>query len=262
LEINLFPKFLDEAATPVAQSVGKTLSSIWSIVFGGIDSYADKTNFKRGNALNKFKEELEQKVSSVPVEKLIEPPLHIIGPSLDASKFYFESDDLRVMFANLIAASINIDTFSMTHPSFVEIIKQLSPLDAVNLKLFKISDSYPVARYDLIAKDRTYQGYKTIKNNIFLENNDVSDIDINSSSVTNLSRLGLVNFDYEHFLTIDGVYDKFKNTDYFNKINNIYTSGSYINDSFYNIFTRVEIKNGLVILTPFGHNFINICIND
>ncbi|WP_412095180.1 Abi-alpha family protein, partial [Bacillus haynesii] len=55
----------------------------------------------------------------MPEENLVEPPLHIIGPTIEASKFYFESDELRSMFSNLIAASIDSETINKTHPAFV-----------------------------------------------------------------------------------------------------------------------------------------------
>ncbi|PGE34596.1 DUF4393 domain-containing protein, partial [Bacillus cereus] len=84
MEINIIPKFLDEAVIPLAQRAGNTLSSIWTIAFGGIDIYAEKSQLKRVHALNQFKEELEQAVSSIPEENIIEPPLHIVGPSLEA----------------------------------------------------------------------------------------------------------------------------------------------------------------------------------
>ncbi|MGH1280463.1 DUF4393 domain-containing protein [Bacillus basilensis] len=185
IEIYLFPKFLDEAVMPVAKKAGSTLSSIWTIAFGGIDIYAEKTQLKRVRSLNQFKDELEQAVSSIPEENIVEPPLHIVGSSLEAAKYYFENDELRKMFANLIAASINSDMASKAHPSFVEIIKQLSPLDAMNLKLFKSNGRFPIVQYVYTKADK--HGSKPFKTNVFLENKKIEDIDLNAASISNLN---------------------------------------------------------------------------
>src|SRR5690625_5459440 len=94
-EINLFPKFVDEAASPVAKRIGSTLSSVWDIVFGGVDSYAERKDYIRVQKLDNFKQELDEKVNNIPPENLTEPKLHILGPTIEASKYYFENDELR-----------------------------------------------------------------------------------------------------------------------------------------------------------------------
>ncbi|OAK23335.1 DUF4393 domain-containing protein [Bacillus wiedmannii] len=258
MEINLFPKFLDEAVMPVAKKAGSTLSSIWTIAFGGIDIYAEKTQLKRVHALNQFKDELEQAVSSIPEKNIVEPPLHIVGPSLEAAKYYFENDELRKMFANLIAASINSDMTSKAHPSFVEIIKQLSPLDAMNLKLFKSNGRLPIAQYVYTAADK--QGSKPFKTNVFLENNEIEDIDLNAASISNLNRLGLISITYtEHFL-VEERYNNFIEHDLFKQSKRDLDAKNEHLDPEFISHTEVGIRKGISGITPFGEHFSEICI--
>ena len=55
------------------------------------------------------------------------------------------SEELRNMYANLLAASMLKDEKENAHPSFVEIIKQLSPDEAKLLKKISESgDAYPL----------------------------------------------------------------------------------------------------------------------
>ncbi|MDF9496316.1 DUF4393 domain-containing protein [Bacillus cereus] len=269
MEINIIPKFLDEAVTPLAQRAGNTLSSIWTIAFGGIDIYAEKTQIKRVHALNQFKEELEQAVSSIPEENIIEPPLHIVGPSLEASKYYFENANLRTMFANLISASMNADTISQTHPSFVEIIKQLSPLDAVNLQLFKSNPQWPIAQYKYITIDeRASLIYQT---NVFLENKENSDIDLNATSISNLNRLGLLSVDYNGYLQGEMLYEKYNNIDAIQEEKDLINYYRSISDTTTqeplphgmvrrSYFKDIILEKGIVGVTPLGKSFINLCI--
>ena len=73
--------------------------------------------------------------------------MSILGPALEASKFYIEEEDIREIFASLLAASFDSSKSSLLHHSFVEIIKQLSPLDARNLKFIAQKQRCPVAKY-------------------------------------------------------------------------------------------------------------------
>ncbi|KAA0764402.1 DUF4393 domain-containing protein [Bacillus sp. SH5-2] len=268
MEINIIPKFLDEAVTPVAQRAGNTLSSIWGIVFGGIDIYAEKTQIKRVHALNQFKEELEQAVASIPEENIIEPPLHIVGPSLEASKYYFENDKLRRMFTKLIAASFNKETISNAHPSFVEIIKQLSPLDAINLYLFQEREALPIAHYKYITNRG---GSITFKTNVFLESTQNMDVDLNSTSISNLNRLGLISISYSEQLQLKELYEKFSTAPFYKNelqevkrnIPNININNSEtVNESAEERppYLDIFITNGIASLTPLGKSFIRTCI--
>ncbi|MCY7800785.1 DUF4393 domain-containing protein [Bacillus haynesii] len=258
MKIDITPKFIDEAATPLAKSVGKTLDSLWSLVFEGFDFYVEKVNTKRTHSLQLFKEELEKKVSSIPEENLVEPPLHIIGPTIEASKFYFESDELRSMFSNLIAASIDSETINKTHPAFVDCIKQLSPLDAKNLRLFKNKSSIlPIAKYKLLKEDGSGV---TVQDNVFLSNEEVQNIDLNSASLTNLSRLGLVQITYDTSLTDINAYAQFDNEPIFKDLKYTYEKGEHRKFQNLSIFDKVQLKKGIIELTPFGSNFIDICI--
>ena len=90
---------------------------------------------KKANALFKykledFKNELEEKLSPIPEDKIVEPDLMIVGPALEA----YDKDELRNMYLNLLTSSMNKDIKDKAHPSYVEIIRQLTPLDA---KVFK-----------------------------------------------------------------------------------------------------------------------------
>jgi hypothetical protein len=245
------PDFIDKGLSEPAQKVGHTLSSLWELVFGGFETYVQKKQFSRLSDLNEFKKEVEKNIANVPPEKLVEPPLNVIGPTIEASKYYFESPDLRSMFAKLIAASINRDTIKETRSSFVEIIKQLSPLDAQNLMQFKISDQYPIAEYKYIDEKGNYN---TQLSNVFLENKSVTDELLNAQSITNIARLGLTRIRYDESYITKSRYEKFKNTSYYKSLCQSIQIGMITN------YTKVDVGEGIIRLTPFGKSFIKICI--
>lgn len=124
--MDIVPKFLDSALTPVGKEVGERLADLVSLVFTPVI----KAKAKRDNNLKLFLEDLNKKVDEIPEDKLQDPPLNIVGPALeDVAKFYHDEEYLRKLFANLIASSMHKDK-SYIHPSFIKVIEQLSPDDA------------------------------------------------------------------------------------------------------------------------------------
>ena len=82
---------------------------------------------------------LSQKLKNVDPNKIVQPEPYVAVPALQAISYSMNNDELRNLYANLLSKSMNIDTKDSVHPSFVEIIKQLSPFDAILLK--KIADT-------------------------------------------------------------------------------------------------------------------------
>ena len=83
---------------------------------------------------------LTQKLSKVDPEKIQTPKMSIAGPTLLQLHFCKDEPELREMYANLLASAMNKDLSLSVHPSFVTIIQQLTPHEAVLLKL--ISEKY------------------------------------------------------------------------------------------------------------------------
>ena len=124
-------KNLSDAPT---KSIGQTLSDAWFLVFGGISHQANKRRMKYAHDLEVYNYELSQAITNVPPENLIEPDIQTTAQALENSKYCIESEELRKMFVNLISKSMNSDYIQKVHPSFAEIIKQMSPVDA---RIFK-----------------------------------------------------------------------------------------------------------------------------
>lgn len=62
------------------------------------------------------------------------PPAHIMGPVAIGFVLSQDSDELRSMYAKLLASAMSEDE---PHPSFADVIRQLSPIDARLLRQLK-----------------------------------------------------------------------------------------------------------------------------
>lgn len=129
MEINIVPKFLDEALTPIGKEVGQRLSDIVSLLFTPVI----KAKAVRDKNIELFLNDLDNQIKKIPEENLKEPSLNMVGPALeDFIKFYHDEEFLRKLLAKLISSSM--DKNSSVHPSYIKIIEQLSASDAKILR--------------------------------------------------------------------------------------------------------------------------------
>ncbi|AYA42987.1 MULTISPECIES: DUF4393 domain-containing protein [Bacillus] len=257
--MGILPKFIDSAASKPAQAVGDTLTDLWNLGIGNyVSLWSKKQQLRHKHNFEDYVYKVQNKTQDIPEEFLKEPELSIVGPAIEASKYYIDSEQLREMFANLISSTIDSRKYPKAHPSFVEIIKQLSPIDAKNLKAFKgATVTYPIVQYRLLLENNS--GI-TQNNNVFLENEEVQDIDLNSTSVTNLNRLGLLDIIYGRTLAYEGAYDKFYTEPLFKSIKDAFKNGEHKEHDYLSQFKDIEIVKGVISLSPFGSDFIDICL--
>ncbi|MBE1304524.1 DUF4393 domain-containing protein [Clostridium botulinum] len=265
-ELNLIklpecPQFIDESLAPAAKEIGKTLGNIFYLIFSPINYPTDKFKIKQAENLEKYKKDIKNELSKIPEEKLVEPPLNIAGPALDASKFYIEKDEFRKMFSKLIASSMNIDNKNFSHSSFIEIIKQLSPFDALVLKELSHKLEHPIITYMLLENEfssfgRT--GCTVVKDLIKLDCiTDEKSLNLLHMALDNLSRLNLISIGYNSKLPDIEAYEN--TLDFFENFIKPQIELTYL--------IRPEFKNrslhpryGVLELTNYGLNFINTCI--
>lgn len=72
---------------------------------------------------------LQRIFGPTPPKNLQSPPAHIMGPVALGFVFSQDSDELRSMYAKLLASSMDGDR-PAPHPSFAEFIRQMDPIEA------------------------------------------------------------------------------------------------------------------------------------
>lgn len=136
--IDLIPESVDNAVKNITdkptQNIGTTLADIWYLVFGGISQAAEKRKLKYSYALQEFEKELKEKIAKIPENDKIQPDIQTVATALEASKYCIENAELRNMFSNLITSTMDINISDLSQPIFVDILKNLKPLDCKILK--------------------------------------------------------------------------------------------------------------------------------
>lgn len=240
--VEILKEPIEKLTIPLASQVGQTLSDAWELVFGGFSTFVEKKRLIRQKNVESFKQSLSRNIQSIPPECLQEPSFSIIGPALEASKFYFEEEEVRELFSKLISNSMDNRYNDKIHVSYVEIIKQMTPLDAQNLTLFQKAPRLPLASFRMRT---TSNSYSTLLPVVFLSNPKESNVEKQAISISSLEHLGLLSSSFLECLN-PFPYDTFTNSERY-------------------LFFKEEVgeslycKEGIVSLTPLGASFINVC---
>lgn len=199
--------------------------------------------------LKKFEEQLNDGFSKIPDDYFQEPKASCVTKISDTFRHVFDEAELRDMFLKLIFSSYDSRKSPKIHPSFFEIIKQLSPLDAQNLTLFKSSPELPIAQYEAKYKSG---GKKDIKPLVFLSNPINQDIETQAVSMITLNRLGLLDISYTNHFVSDKAYELFDNDPTFISLVEFYSNLPE--------YERAVYSKGQASITALGEAFITICL--
>jgi hypothetical protein len=197
-----------------------------------------------GNWLQK---ELENRLIKTPIDKIVTPDISLVGPAVESIKFLDQEPELRNLFAQLIASSMDARINDNLHASFVEVIKNLSREDALILKflnkkprIYMMINSYT----DTDGETRRY--FPTI----WGVPKSVGDLSRAHNSIINLKRLGLIESldeftekDNQEFEKLERLEDYRQRVEQIRKING---------------FTA---KKRVYAKTFFGRKFCQVCIS-
>lgn len=189
---------------------------------------------------NKLKDEVLTLANNIEPDNAQSPKVSIAGPALEASKYYMDEDEIRQMFAMLIASSMDKSKNDQMHHAFVEIIKSLSPLDAKNLYYLHNLGDETIAQIVLNFDDDGVT-FTPLYNHIYLGNPECTDQAKIQISIDNLIRLGLVAVDYGYHKNNDTEYNKYQS-------HPLYLQSCKEHDS-----AQLEAKSTLDKLAKFPH---------
>lgn len=142
-------------------------------------------------------ERLQAKFKDRPLDRIVTPDPQIAGPSIEALRFTANKEGIADMFADLLATAMDGETASLAHPSFVEIIKQLSPDEARIMKGLSEKRFLDFVNIEMVPKGYQSErdpvsftkGYVMPNNNFLVEHRQLI-----PSYAKNIERLGLVSY--------------------------------------------------------------------
>ena len=241
-------KAYDDIAHPTTKSIGNTLSLIPRTIGVWLGKW-EKWIINGEYAIEETKKLLEEKLKNVSEDKIVEPEPYVAVPAIQQLSYSIDNPDLREMYANLLAASMNSDTKWSVHPSFVDIIRQLTPDEA---KLLKYLSAHPKQPFiNVIHKLAKNAGYVEIIRHFTNISEGVCD---NENGIfaylDNLERLKIIEIPSGVYLKNDELYFPLENHTIIKGI-----MSQSLPDG-----EKMEIEKGEFFVSAFGKEFIKICL--
>lgn len=242
-------KAYDDLAHPTAKSVGNTVSLIPRTIGVWLGKW-EKWVINGEESIRLTAEAVHEKAEKIPEDKLTEPEPYVAIPAVQQLSYCYDSEELREMYANLLVSSMNTDTKQAVHPSFVDIIKQLTPDEAKILK--KISDqSSFIPLIDLQVQMGPDRGYVSVLRNYTNIGDGLCEYPQNISAyIENLDRLKLVCILDDTHLTDTVHYEPLENSQGFLVYKNIPLTAEQ----------KFVTKQKSFYITAFGKTFIKTCL--
>lgn len=248
-------KAYDDGGKPIVKPTGELVGLVPRAIKAALSPIEKWILVKEYN-LAETKKLLEIKLQNVDPELIESPEPHIAVPALQYLSYCMNNEELRNMYANLLASSMNASVKDGVHPSFVEIIKQLSPDEAKLLKALYEFSIIPVitVRYN----NENGDGISVLKN--FSNLGDLTGCEHSNDTekyFDNLARLGLAE--------LAGSQYKMASTEKYLPLKNhsIVREKMNVPDSYKNVgFSTVKTYDSCVSITAYGKSFCDICLKD
>ena len=244
-----------DVAHPSLKATGQILGVIPQAINAAlmpVHQWGAKAYYK----LDETKKILAEKLKNVSPNEIVPPESHIAVPALQAISYSMDNEEIRNMYANLLASSMQEKVKKDVHPAFVEIIKQLSPDEARILKyLYTEKESQPII--DLRLAKLYSHSWSTYIKNFTILYRTVPDLEIKdykkvSVLLDNLSRQNLIVIHENSFLADTKKYDALEH----DPIIQNQMSQAAPQDR------KWSIEKMYFGLTAFGMSFCRICIAD
>ena len=196
---------------------------------------------------------ISEKLQSIPLENIITPRLHIAAPALASVRYLGRVEELKELYASLLACSMDVNTSKSVHPCFTQIILQLSSDEARLLAAFLNSNREPLINIRNMRRDgsggRDHFMYFTDLHERF----GTKYQEYLRNYFDNFLRLGIAEIPENHELLDDGVYDSLESHP------DVVAMRKEINNE---PGRRYAVTRTAIRLTGLGRQFVECCVRD
>jgi hypothetical protein len=150
-----------------------------------------------------FATDMAKKIADIPEEDLITPKASVAGPAMQGLAYSLDEPNLKEMYLNLLTAATDGRRSEAAHPSFAEIIRQLSAEEAPLLLMCLAQRAIACVRVKAIIVG-TPKNFRLLQNNFMdwrTESGEAEEVPMAPVYVDNWIRLGLVAVSSSEFLT-------------------------------------------------------------
>jgi hypothetical protein len=247
-EQGLLKEVYGDLAKPGVSQVGKALSVVLGLgntILWPIQLLNEKGRILLERNLNSYLEKLKD----TPENQIVPVPTEI-GVPLAEKLGHVQDPDLRELYTNLLAKASTQEGQSKAHPSFVNVINNLSPDEAALLTLLRKQPRLPFVTAKWINPTKNH--WLQIVDLVFLLPDTIR-LEYKNNIVaymSNLEGLGLIDIRRDIFAIPESVYDPIE---------------TLLKDQCKPMtappeFPELRLERGRIDVTPFGQLFFAACL--
>jgi hypothetical protein len=245
-----------DLAQPAAREVGQAIAGAVRVALSPANFAVWSFEQAKAYAEGRVAEILERR--GVPPARVQPPRPELAAPAIAALRLPGQSDDLRSLYLGLLASAMDAQTASSAHPSFVEIIRQLTPDEARVVRLFtRVEASGEPSGFpcvDVVAHLGEESGFVYLLTGCTTLGEDAGcGGHLPGSSLVNLERLGLVSVRRDQRLAEHDAYKALLQTPTVQDAKRLAESRPG---------ARAEVRSHLVVVTDFGLQFALACTDE
>lgn len=149
--------------------------------------------------LKQYKLEVKEKISEIPENNRDRGKFGLVLKAIEESRYQLNEDDIREMYVNLIASTVDNRKNSIVNPRLATVVSQFGIKEAKLMKEIYLPDnrSLPTSEIWAFAKDLRYN-YKLSQRYVFIHNKPTLQY---YSSIDILKSLGVINATNKRKLT-------------------------------------------------------------
>ncbi|WP_148285094.1 DUF4393 domain-containing protein [Micavibrio aeruginosavorus] len=200
----------------------------------------------------RFEYDFSEKMKNVDPEDVIEPKSSVAAQALQGLAFSHEESELKEMYLSLLASASNKKSRGSVHPSYVQIIREMTSDEAKILASRYVFGSIPVADIHLY---KGTGGFNTVATNVSMlaESAGCDFKDMGPTYIDNLCRLGVFEIKRDQRITDDSAYAFVEGLPLYRELQEFVSKNP--------VGARVEYKKKVMHLTTLGTLFIRTCIS-
>ncbi len=239
-------EIIENLLGPSSKAIGYTLGAIFYRIFEKPIKYG----IIKENEFDDLVEKTGNNLKNIPQENKDSSKSGLIMKAMDEAQYQLSENDLRQMFANLIASSADNRKNNFITPRFATVLSQLGSDDARFFKYIVQDNKYDLIYGYLIEYIKKYVTYHDFTEKFHLSTQGKL-VHLPQKSVDVLVSLGLINvFEDKHITDEyhDNIYSKIEST----------LKHKYLTKE----SPQIDFKEGVISVTTFGYLFAKAVLND
>lgn len=244
----LLKEVYGDLAKPGVEQAGKALGTVIGLgntILWPVALANEKARIALVNNLDKYRKRLE----STPMQEVNEVAPEV-GVPIGEKITYVTNEELSDMYVELLAKASIGSTASLAHPSFVNVINNLSPDEAVLLKVLQATPTLPFVETRL--QQIGTRSWKVL-DPIYSALSKVSGVSFPNNVaayVSNFEGLGLLQTRTDICVAGEGIYESLEEESKARCSNK---------EDYHEIESQIKFRKGKIQATPFGMLFLQAC---